>query len=222
LSAQLRLSLERAPSHAAEAFVVSASNAAAVQALERWPDWRGHALALIGPQGSGKTHLAQMWAARRGAVELAPEALDDAPEDRAVLVEDVDGRAGEEALFHLFNRAAPGASLLLTSRTPPGLWPSRLPDLRSRLNALPVARLEEPDDAVLAAMLEKFFAERNIRPGEEVIAYLLRRIERSAGGAAVVVARIDEAADQQRRPVSRALAREVLGEGPGAEDGLDL
>ena len=184
----------------------------AFQALERWPDWRGgRAGALAGPPGSGKTHLAQMWATRNDAIELAPDALDDVPPDRAVLVEDADGRADEEALFHLFNRAAPGASLLLTSRSPPGLWPSRLPDLRSRLNALPVARLEEPDDAVLAAMLEKFFAERHIRPTDDVVAYLLRRIERSAGGAAQVVARIDEAADQQRRPVSRALAREVLG-----------
>jgi chromosomal replication initiation ATPase DnaA len=212
VSAQLRLSLERAPSHAAEAFLVSASNAAAVQALERWPDWRGHALALIGPPGSGKTHLARMWAARHDALELAPEALDHAPAARAVLVEDADGRAEDEALFHLLNRTAPDASLLLTSRTPPGLWPSRLPDLRSRLNAMPVARLDEPDDAVLAAMLEKFFGERNIRPSDDLLAYLIRRIERSAGGASEVVARIDEAADRQRRPVSRALAREVLGD----------
>ena len=212
LSAQYRLSLERAPDYAAAAFVVSGANIAAVRVLERLPDGRGGALALVGPPGSGKTHLARMWAVRHDAVVLSPEAPHAPPTARAVLVEDADGRAADEPLFHLLNRTASGASLLLTSRTPPGLWPSGLPDLRSRLNALPMALLEPPDDVVLAAMLEKFFAERNIRPNEELIAYLLRRIERSAGAAAEVVARIDEAADAQRRPASRALAREVLGE----------
>ena len=101
-------------------------------------------------------------------------------------------------------------SLLVTARTPPAAWPADLPDLRSRLNALPVASLSEPDDAVLAALLDKFFRERNIRPPEDLTPYLVRRIERSAAAARDIVVRLDETADALHRPISKALAREIL------------
>jgi chromosomal replication initiation ATPase DnaA len=127
----------------------------------------------------------------------------------------VDRGAPDEALFHLINLAArPGGGLLLTARTPPLAWPARLPDLRSRLNALPVAEIAEPDDAVLEGLLRKFFRDRHIRPGEELYAYLLRRIERSALSAHEIVRRLDEAPDHLL-PVSRVLARRILdGERP--------
>ena len=214
MSAQLRLSLERAPDHARAAFVVSESNALAVGTLDGWPDWRGGALALVGPPGSGKTHLAAIWAERVGAAAFPVDGVEMVGEG-PVLVEDADGRLPEETLFHLLNLAArPGGGLLLTSRLAPGQWPARLPDLRSRLNALPTAQIEEPDDTVLGAMLDKFFFERNIRPSAELLAYLIRRIERSAQSAQSVVARLDEAADATGRRVSRNLARMVLGEEP--------
>ena len=212
MSAQLRLNLERRPDHARAAFVVSGSNVLAVRTLDAWPDWRGGALALVGPPGSGKTHLASVWALRLQALAW-PTQDGDGPADGPLLIEDADRSLAEEALFHLLNLAArPGGGLLLTSRRPPSQWPARLPDLRSRLNALPVAELEAPDDTVLDAMLRKFFRERNIRPSEELLAYLVRRIERSAQSAADVVARLDEAAHAYQRGVSRSLARLVLGE----------
>ncbi len=111
--------------------------------------------------------------------------------------------------------------MLLTARSTPREWPARLPDLRSRLNALPVAELQEPDDTVLGAMLDKFFQQRNIKPGEELLAYLVRRIERSAQSAQAVVARLDEAADASHRGVSRSLARLVLGDEQASFD-VDL
>ena len=210
MPAQLRLNLERQPDHARAAFVVSVSNAQAVRTLDGWPDWRGGALVLVGPAGSGKTHLAAIWAERLGALRLAPGTSPGAPSP--CLIEDAE-RIEEEALFHLLNGVArPGGGLLLTSRTAPGLWRASLPDLRSRLNALPVAELEEPDDAVLDAILRKFFRERNIRAPEELLAYLVRRIERSAQAAADIVRRLDEAAHAEGRNVSRGLARTILGE----------
>ena len=218
VSAQLRLGLERAPDHARSAFVVSASNALAVRTLDAWPDWRGGALALVGPPGSGQTHLAASWAQRMDAAPFPAEGV-DVVGDGPLLVEDADGRLADETLFHLLNLASrPGGGLLLTSRLAPREWPARLPDLRSRLNALPVAELEEPDDTVLGAMLAKFFQERNIKPGEELLSYLVRRIERSAQSAHDVVARLDEAADALHRGVSRGLARLVLGEEPAGSD----
>ncbi len=212
VSAQLRLSLERAPDHARAAFIISESNALAATTLDGWPDWRSGALALVGPAGSGKTHLAAIWAARVGAADFPADGVDMVG-DGPVLVEDADGRLADETLFHLLNLAArPGGGLLLTSRIPPSLWPARLPDLRSRLNALPTAQIEEPDDTVLGAMLQKAFVEHNIRPSPELLAYLVRRIERSAQSAQSVVARLDEAAYATGRRVSRGLARLVLGE----------
>jgi chromosomal replication initiation ATPase DnaA len=125
-------------------------------------------------------------------------------------------------LFHHINRAgARGGGLLLPARRPPSGWPAALPDLRSRLNALPVAELLPPDDAVLSAALGKFFRERNIRPADDLIPYLLRRIERSIPRARAFVATLDETADAERRPISRALARRILENEAAAGDLID-
>ncbi|WP_158918252.1 AAA family ATPase [Caulobacter sp. S45] len=211
MSAQLRLSLQRSPSYARAAFTVSQSNSAATRVLDAWPDWRGGALVLVGPPGSGKTHLAAIWARRVGAQMISPNGPEPEGLDRPILVDDADQHLQGEALFHLINLAAQhGSSLLMTARAPPSQWPADLPDLRSRLNALPVAELLEPDDAVLTAMLAKFFRERSIRPSDELLAYLLRRIERSAVHAQEIVVKLDEAADAAQRPLTRALARQVL------------
>lgn len=221
MARQLRLTLERRVAQRREDYVVGPSNQAAAAALDAWPGWHGGCLALVGPEGVGKSHLARAWAAKAGAVELdrlTPDVA--AAAGRPALVEDVDREVSEEALFHLINMAGrEDGGLLLTARTPPASWPARLPDLRSRLNALPVAMIEEPDDVVLEAVLRRLFAERSIRPAPDIYPYLLRRIPRSAIHAREIVRRLDEAADERHRPVSRALAREVLGDGA---DNLDL
>jgi len=141
-----------------------------------------------------------------------------------VLYEDADRNLAdrEESLFHLINMAAePGGGLLLTARTAPTAWPTALADLRSRLNALPVAEIEHPDDAILETLLKKFFRERNIRPTDDVIPYLLRRIERSAAKAREIVIRLDETADAEGRPISRTLARQILESEPPTLGVLD-
>ena len=212
-NAQQRLALEqRWPLDRAN-FIVSDCNAEALAAIEAWPGWPDGKLALIGPEGSGKSHLAAIWARTAGAI-TAERALAD--EERArgrpILLEDADRWRPEEALFHLFNRTEAGTSLLLTAREPPMAWSTRLPDLRSRLNAVMVAELQGPDDVVLGGLLEKFFRERNILPRRSVLDYLLRRIERSAPAALAVVERIDEAAAAENRNVTRELVRGVLGE----------
>jgi chromosomal replication initiation ATPase DnaA len=212
---QLRLALRRQPSFGRADFIVSDRNRDAVAAVDSWPNWPGGRLALFGPEGSGKTHLARAWAARAGAFVAGDVALDltRAPVG-PILLEDVDRGAADDALFHLINRADAGASLLLTARTAPRLWPAGLPDLRSRLNALFAVELGPPDDTVLEALLLRFFRDRQIRPDPDLLSYLLRRMERSATAAQALVSRLDEAADASGRPITRALAREIL----GAED----
>jgi len=204
---QLRLALDRPPSYARADFVASTSNAAAVSAIDAWPRWPGGRLVLVGPEGSGKTHLARAWAGKVGAV-IAPH---EVPERRqAVLLEDADRAIDDATLFHLINMADTGATLMLTARTEPSVWPARLADLRSRLNALMVARIEAPDDVVLTGVMRKLFRESNIKPGDEVLAYLIKRIERSIPAVRDVVRRIDALADAEGREVTRTLARQIL------------
>lgn len=213
MARQLRLRLGQPASFARDEFVHGPSNAQASAAIDAWPRWPGAALALTGPEGVGKTHLARAWAENVGAIALDRLAPDVAAADgRPVLLEDVDRGVADEALFHLINLAGrEGGGLLLTARSKPAAWPAALPDLRSRLNALFTAEIEEPDDVVLEGLLAKFFRARNIRPAAEVYAYLLRRIERSAVSAREVVRRLDEAPDELK-PVSRVLARQLLGD----------
>ena len=213
MSRQFRLKLDRREGFRREDFTVTPANAEAVKAVDSWPAWPGGRLALIGPEGAGKSHLALCWAREvkaaiipaKGRVELG------ALQGRPVLYEDADRSNRDELLFHLINMVEQwGGSLLLTGRTTPSGWSAALPDLRSRLNALPVAQIDEPDDQILESVLRKFFRERNIRPTEDVFPYLLRRMERSAPKALEMVIRLDEAADAEGRPVSRALARQIL------------
>jgi chromosomal replication initiation ATPase DnaA len=221
MARQLRLRLRRPASHSRDEFVQGPSNAAAVAAIDAWPRWHGGALALVGPEGVGKTHLARAWAENAGAAILDRQAPDlAAAAGRPVLLEDVDQGVPDEALFHLINLAAhAGGGLLLTARAAPALWPTALPDLRSRLNALMVAEIEPPDDVVLEGVLRRLFRERSIRPAADVYTYLLRRMERSIPGARDIVRRLDEIGHGEQRAISRLLAREVL---EGDEENLDL
>lgn len=214
MARQLRLSLEHERRAALNEFVRGASNADAVAAVEAWPAWRGGCLAIIGPKGAGKSHLAQAWASATDALVVDHELADATiAAGRPVLLENADQGVSNEALFHLINLASrEGGGLLLTARTRPAAWPTALPDLRSRLNALPVAEIGPPDDAVLEGVLRKFFRDRNIRPPEEVYPYLLTRMGRSIPDAQDVVRRLDEAGDEGFRPITRVLARQVLDE----------
>ena len=223
MGAQLRLKLERPRAYRPEDFVPSDANADALEAIARWPKWHGGALALVGPAGSGKTHLARIWAERTGAVHLAGgdegPVFDAAAAATPVLVEDADRLDHDEALFHLINLAARGGGgLLLTARTLPATWTTALPDLKSRLNALSVAEIAPPDDAVLTGVLRNLFRERNIKASDELLAYLVRRIDRSVPEAQRTVAHLDEAADLEGRPVTRSLAKQVLDLDSAGED----
>lgn len=201
-----------------EDFFVSDSNAdahAMVAGGLRWPEGK---LALVGPEGSGKTHLVRIWqglagAERRDARDLAA-ALP--PAGAAVAVEEVETlpRGAEAALLHLHNHLlSTGGRLLLTSDRPPARWGIRLPDLASRMEATAVVRLEAPDDALLEALLAKQFADRQLFPAPGVLAWVARRIERSHAAAAVAVAALDRASLAEGRRVGLPLARRVLDSG---------
>lgn len=208
---QLRLNLTRDPAYRRENFVVSPVNAVAQGLLDGWRLWPAGVAALVGPEGSGKTHLAQMWAQDADAVIVRAALGDFTPlQGRPILIENADAWPDEDALFHLINMAAAGGALLLTSRTAPRDWSADLPDLRSRLNGLQVIEIGAPDDDALAGMVRNLLTQRNIVPADDLIPYLLSRMERSYPAAQDLVARLDETAQARGREVNRALAIEVL------------
>ena len=216
---QLRLELNRPASFDRALFVVSPCNRDAVSAIDSWPDWPGGCLVLVGPEGVGKSHLAHTWALRSSAFIVGDAPIDvTSLASGPILLEDADRRPSDTGLFHLMNRADTGTSLLMTARTAPRLWPSTLPDLRSRLNALVTVAIDPPDDVVLEGVLMRFFRDRNIRPDKGLISYLLRRIERSVPAALEVVSRLATAADAAGRGVTRSLAREILDVGENEAD----
>ncbi|MDJ1008831.1 MAG: chromosomal replication initiator DnaA [Paracoccaceae bacterium] len=223
MSRQLTFDLPARPSHARGDFFVSPSNADAVAAIDRPEAWPNGRLVLVGPQGAGKTHLAHVWAGAEGARLTAASELETADiaalgEAAALVVEDWDALTpdGAAPAFHLVNLLqARGGRLLCTGRLPPPRWPIDLPDLASRMQASGVATLDPPDDALLANLLVKLFADRQIAPEPALIPWLVQRIERSHDAAEAVVAALDRAALASRRGVTRALARRVLDNGGG-------
>jgi chromosomal replication initiation ATPase DnaA len=217
---QLVLALQHGESFAREDFLTGPSNSAAMTLLEQWPDWPSRIVALVGPEGSGKSHLTTIWAEDAGARFLSARALADADlpaslATGALVVEDLsEGAFDERALFHLINLAREErAFLLLTARTPPAAWTVAIRDLGSRLKALPVVALSGPDDALLRAVLVKLFADRQLVVDEGLISFVAMRIERSFAAARAEVVRLDQEAMRRQRPLTRALAVELLRDG---------
>ena len=215
MTGQLAFDLPARETYRRADFFASPANAAALAAVAD-PDLTR--LLLVGPPGAGKTHLAHIWASTTGAaiipLDSLPEVLPQLTPAAAIVIDAADRAAGHEApetaLFHLHNLLAAQGRLLLTATTPPRDWGVRLPDLLSRLQALPLARLDPPDDALLSAVLAKLFADRQIAISANLIPYLVSRMTRSIAFARHLVARLDAHALAAGRPVSRSLAADVL------------
>jgi chromosomal replication initiation ATPase DnaA len=216
-SGQLILDLPFRPALGASDFFIAPSNRAAADMIDLWPNWPHASVAVVAPPDAGKTHLANVWLLRSGAVRLQARGLREADVPAAtahgaVLVEDLHaGIADERALFHLLNAVREQKlTMLLTSRTPPGELEVHLPDLRSRLRALPVVTIAPPDEVLLKAVLVKLFTDRQLSVEPGLIGYVVTRMERSMEAAATIVAAIDRAAMTSHRKVTRALAAQVL------------
>jgi chromosomal replication initiation ATPase DnaA len=200
-------------------FCVSPASALALAAVDAWRTWPNHKMLLIGPEGAGKSHLAQIWANDAQAVllpaaELAGADIPALATASAVGVEDAETLGGdpaaEAALFHLHNLLATSGSLLVTANAPPRDWGLTLPDLASRMQAAPLTRLAPPDDALLTAVLAKLFADHQLSVSPNLIAYLVVRMDRSIAAARRLVDTLDAHALAQHRPITRAMAGKIL------------
>ncbi len=228
-SRQLPLPFVPQPSLGAADFLVADSNREAVTWLEMWPGWPAPAVIVVGPSGCGKSHLGRMFLARTGGLAVTSTELGHQPPAAspsllaaaAILIDDAD-RAIEAAyevpLLHLYNAVREeGRRMLLTAQTPPARWQIRLADLRSRLNSCPTVAIGAPDQALIAALLVKLFADRQLGVDEAVIGFLVNRIERSFAAARDIVAKIDAASLSARRRVTVPLAAEALNHVAGQE-----
>ena len=214
---QLAFALPHAESLSRDNFLEGPANAEALGLVERWPDWPNRVMLLVGPEGSGKSHLAAIWAEAAGARSTMAHALTAATVPAslatgALVVEDLNaGSFDERALFHLLNLAREDeAYVLITARVAPAGLPIELRDLRSRLRAVPVVQLTPPDDQLFRALIVKFCADRQMSIDESVVSYLASRIERSFAAARQTVEMLDTEALRLGRPVTRALAAELL------------
>ncbi|MEO0767580.1 MAG: DnaA/Hda family protein [Pseudomonadota bacterium] len=219
MATQLGLDLPARAALGRDDFLVAPSNAVAMRMIDDWVNWPLHKLVLSGPKGSGKTHLTHVWAAASGARivaahDLSVDLLETTP-TRPVAVEDVpliskDTHA-QTLLFHLHNLLAEaGQHLLMTGTESPSLWAMSLPDLQSRIDAAGHAALDPADDNLLAAVLGKLFNDRQLTPRADVIPYLLTHMERSFEAARRIVAALDATSLARKKPVTRALAAEML------------
>ncbi|MAZ82590.1 MAG: hypothetical protein CME90_03150 [Hoeflea sp.] len=215
---QIPLNFGHQPAAGREDLIESDRLSAVISLIDRWPDWPSPIVIVAGPTGSGKSHLASVWAEQSGAVPVLVDRPDAVTLELAaagpVLVEDVD-RIGfdDTALFHLINAVRQnGTTLMMTSRLWPAAWNVKLPDLASRLKAATTVEIGEPDDELLAQVLVKLFADRQIVPDERVVSYLVSRMERSLDAARRIVARLDDLALSRQSKISRQLASEVLAE----------
>jgi chromosomal replication initiation ATPase DnaA len=215
---QLLLDLPHAVGEDLADFLPADSNREALDAVLHWPDWPATACVLIGPPGSGKTHLAKIWARRATALFLRGHELWEPAEPlrrlgdaTGCVVDAAEDLAQEPLLFHLYNRLADrSGSLLLTASRPVAGWGLHLPDLRSRLLTAWQVRIGAPDDRLLAAVLVKQLADRQLRVDAEVVGFLVARMERSFAGARALVRALDRASLRAHRPLTMALARQVL------------
>ncbi|GEP11712.1 DnaA ATPase domain-containing protein [Methylobacterium gnaphalii] len=226
---QLAFDLPLDPRYGREDFLVGPANEAAYALVEAWPDWPDTVLLLQGPRGSGKSHLASIWATRAHAWTVSASTLKDDQvthlvSNGALVIEDVDRAADrdEAALFHLLNLARERHSpVMITAARPVDSFGLKVADLRSRLRLAPTIEILPPDDALLRAVIVKLFVDRQIVVDLAVVEAVALRIDRSLARARDVVAELDRDALGRGRRITKPLALAVLDRLGMAEAGED-
>ena len=210
---QYTFNLPLPPLYSEDNFMISDCNREAWQWIQNWENWPAHALLLYGPAGCGKSHLGHIWAQRAQAGRITAASLESVePRSGNWLIEDIEQLVSERALLHFYNASKEnGGKLLLTSTHAANQLPFTLPDLTSRLLALPMAHIDQPDDAVLAGAMRKQLTDRQMKVDDEVIAYIIPRMERSFNALKNTVETIDRAALAEHKNITIPFVKRMLG-----------
>jgi chromosomal replication initiation ATPase DnaA len=215
---QLALPFADETYYAAEDFCAAPSNALARDWLARSDSWSNGRLVLWGEPGCGKTHLLHVWTKAQHATLLGGPELRGLLRPRGpVAVDDADILPEPTALLHLLNAAAEsGYPVLMASRLPPARQSIKLADLASRLRASESAEIRAPEDELLAQLLARLAAERQLMLGLPVRNFLLTYLPRTAAALREAVARLDRITLDRGTKITRQLAAEIM------QDMLDL
>ncbi|OUS14981.1 DNA replication protein [Rhodospirillales bacterium 47_12_T64] len=221
-SSQLPLDLGHRPALGREDFLIAPCNEVAVAWIDRWPDWPGHALAFYGPSGCGKTHLAHVWQTESAAISISTKDLLNSDPDELLLQQNncilddleqdlVASPELQRKLFHLYNFVREeGGTILFTGQEAPARWAISLPDLASRLSAIPSFEMGSPDDFLFEALLVKLFYDRQLTISKEVLRFLVLRLDRSFEAAREIVRNLDQASLASQREITIPFAKSVL------------
>jgi chromosomal replication initiation ATPase DnaA len=214
---QLAFDLGHRPAFGRDDFLVAPGNQEAVAQIDTWPNWPTHALAIFGPAGCGKSHLAHVFALRSNAKVIVPSDVTTSAVENLIstqsplIIEDGDAVSDERALLHVFNAVKErGGHILFTSREPPSRWAVKLPDLKSRLSSVQAVRIEMPDDAMIEAVIVKLFADRQIEISPDVVKYMVRNMDRTFAAARRIVDLADRESLTGKRPVTIPLVKNIL------------
>jgi chromosomal replication initiation ATPase DnaA len=215
---QIPLEFEGRTALGREDFLVSPANQDVVAWIDRWPDWPGPFMLVVGPVHSGKTHLSHVWAERSGAVTLNAVDLEDLDinalndlSDNPLVLEDIGEGFNEKKLFHLYNLVKEKRNnMMMTSLKPVSEWNIQLPDLKSRMGALQIVHITEPDDQLFSAVLVKLFSDRQLQVMPEMIQYLVARLERSFEAAHRMVNILDQMSLEEKRNITIPLVRQIM------------
>ncbi len=218
---QLPFDLGYRQAYEREDFWVSSSNRDAVALLDTWPKWSSHTLIVLGAKASGKTHLLQVWKQEANAVELSVADLAEINlvktlyNTRCIAIDDAYKAIGnedqEKVLLHIYNALKDkGGNMVLCFESPVKDYDFIVPDLKSRLMSLSVAAITPPDEELMAVMLTKMFSDRQIFVPQEVVQFILPRIERSFSVMRDLVEAIDHKALVQKKSVTIPLVKELI------------
>ena len=222
---QLALDFPHRPSLGREDFMVAGCNKEAVGMIDLWPAWPYFAICIYGPEGCGKTHLANVFAqmvaletnhpyripfikAQQLSKDMVHSLFETSPQ---IVIENLQDLQNQEALFHIYNTYRDlGGHILFTADRAPARINFSLPDLRSRMNIVPALEIKAPDDDLLMALLVKLFMDRQITPSQELLSYLLNNMQRSFSYARKLVEEIDNISLARKRAISINIAKEAI------------